>query len=297
MKFEKLTIENFNDVKEILGQKYSNSEASLASMYIWQHYYDTRFCIEDGILYSIYKMPNQPYKAFMPYGEGRNSSEVIGKLASYFKTELNTPLTISLATEDFLDYIKNSDSYKIKYSEKESSFDYVYNVDDLINLSGKKYHTKKNHFNTFTNKYDCKYVRYDKSYYDECVNFCSEVIKMRTGDNTAIYDSEMKSIYKAFDNYKVLGLICSMIIVDNKIVALSVGEKLTSDYALIHIEKAAYEYRDAYPVINKLTLENEFSDLKYVNREEDLGIEGLRKAKRSYHPCKMIKKFNIEFID
>lgn len=297
MNFKKLEPNDFTQFKEILNRKYENSEASLTNMYIWQHYYNSTFCIKDDIIYTIYDRYKDTYQAFMPYGEERNSIKVVDNLLNFFNEKLNCELTINLATQDFLKFLCNCGKYKIKCEELPNSFDYVYNVDDLIRLPGRKYHSKKNHFNSFSNKYEYEYKRYNKSMYEECINFCGNVIKQRTQNDIATYNSEMESIHKIFEVYDKLNLICSIITVNGEIVALSVSEQHTDDYALIHVEKAAYDYRGAYPVINRLTLENEFSNLKFVNREEDLGISGLRKAKRSYFPCKMIKKYRIKFIN
>ena len=298
MNFDKLTKKDFNKASKILSGRYENSEASLTSMYIWQHYYNSQFCFEDDVLYTIYdKHGEKPFEAFMPYGKMRNSEFVTDKLIDFFQKEFGTNLTVNLATQDYLDFLLSSKKYNINFTEIPESFDYVYNISDLIELSGKKYHAKKNHFNTFTNKYNYRYVRYDASMREKCMDFCEAVVAERTKNDIKSFNSEMESIFKAFDAYEELGLICSMIMIDDEIVALSIGEIITDNYALIQVEKASYNYRDAYPVINKLMLENEFSHLEFVNREEDLGILGLRKAKQSYHPCKMIKKYKIEFQD
>jgi len=295
--FDELKKENFKEFIAILNSRYENSEASVANMYMWQHYYNTKFCIINNIIYSIYDMHGDAQtEAFMPYGANRNSCETTDFLLSYFEENFNRYPTINLATEDYLNFLLRAGKYNIRYEEVRNSFDYVYNTKDLIDLSGRKYHAKKNHYNAFVKKHNIEYKRYNSEMYDQCIEFCSNVVKQRTKDNEKVYHSEMKSIINAFDAYDLLNLICSLIIIDDKIVALSLGERLTDNYALIHIEKAAYDYRDAYPVINRLALKNEFSDLEFVNREEDLGIPGLRKAKKSYHPCRMIKKYKIEFI-
>ena len=295
--FDKLKEQNFDEYKAILNSCYENSEASVASMYIWQHYYNTKFCVKNNIIYSIYDMHGKiSPEAFMPYGTNRNSCEATDFLISYFEQTFDNSPKINLATEDYLQFLLECGKYNIRYEEIRNSFDYVYKTKDLIDLSGKKYHAKKNHYNAFVKNNHIEYKRYNSEMYGKCIEFCSEVIKQRTKGNEKIYNSEMQSVIKAFDAYDLLGLICSLIIVDDKIVALSLGEKLTDNCALIHIEKASYDYRDAYPVINRLTLQNEFCDMEYVNREEDLGIAGLRKAKESYHPCKMIKKYKIEFL-
>ena len=80
--------------------------------------------------------------------------------------------------------------------------------------------------------------------------------------------------------------------IDNEVVALSIGEQLNDDTAVIHIEKAHASIRGAYPMINQQFVENEWQSMTYVNREEDMGLEGLRKAKESYQPVKMISKYH-----
>ena len=128
------------------------------------------------------------------------------------------------------------------------------------------------------------------------MEFCDNVIDEQIHSSQEAKNYELQSIKKALENYDDLEIICSLLTLDDKIIALSVGEVLNDDYALIHIEKASYEHRTAYSVINRLMLQNEFGHMKFVNREEDLGIEGLRKAKESYHPCKYIKKYRIQFL-
>ena len=114
-------------------------------------------------------------------------------------------------------------------------------------------------------------------------------------DDKKSYETELLSIKKAFDYYDELNLKCGILCIEGDIIALSVGEKINDECALIHIEKADYNYRTAYSVINNLFLKNEFQDTVYVNREEDMGIEGIRKAKMSYKPCFMIEKYNLNF--
>lgn len=298
LNFEKLTIDNLKKWKNLIYGLDCNSESSIVNMYLWEHYYESLFCIDEGILYGIYTNKKTGNKeAFMPYGTNRCSEKVIDKLISFLKNDTPQSIpVINFATEDFLNYILDSGRYNINYCELPNSFDYVYNVRDLIDLKGKKYHSKKNHYNSFAKKYDFNYVRYENSLYEKCMEFCNNVIDEQIHSSQEAKKYELQSIKKALDNYDDLEIICSLLTIDDKIIALSVGEVLNDDYALIHIEKASYEYRTAYSVINRLMLQNEFGHMKFVNREEDLGIEGLRKAKESYHPCKYIKKYRIQFL-
>lgn len=290
--FQKININDRERFLACLGSRYCNSESSFATMYMWQHYYDVKYCLDNDIIYSIYCSDDGVYSSFMPYGEKRNSVDTVKKLIDLYKN-LDSPLQIRLCTEDFVDFLDKSGEFKFSVTETRNSFDYVYRTEDLINLNGKKYHSKKNHINTFNKKYEYDYVRYNPSMKNECLDFCKKVLSQHYSDNKTAYDAEFFSLSKTFDSLSEMGLKCAMLRIGDRIIALTVGERLSSDYALIHIEKADYEYRTAYSVINNLFLKNEFSDTKYVNREEDMGIEGLRIAKKSYNPCHMIKKYTV----
>lgn len=291
--FKEITPSDYKRYKEYTNG-FNNSESSIATMYMWQHYFDTKYYAKNNILYSIYTDKSGNYNSFMPYGKNRNCIEAIENLQNLYKS-LNSQLVIRLCTEDFVEFLVSSNKYKITIKPAINSFDYVYKTDDLINLSGKKYHSKKNHINNFNKKYSYEYVKYNSSMKKECVDFCAKTLEQYYKDDKTSYNIELKSIEKTFLCLNDFNLKCGILKIDNNIIALSVGEKLNDEYALIHIEKADYNYRTAYSVINNLFLQNEFSDTTYVNREEDMGIEGLKRAKQSYYPCHMIKKFNIQF--
>ena len=106
---------------------------------------------------------------------------------------------------------------------------------------------------------------------------------------------EPESINVLFDNYERLCVKGGLLRTDGKIIAASVGEKYNGG-AIIHVEKAERSIRGAYTTINKLLLENEFSDCVYVNREEDMGIEGMRQAKMSYNPVFLLEKYRGRWI-
>ncbi|RDC49395.1 DUF2156 domain-containing protein, partial [Acinetobacter sp. RIT592] len=101
-----------------------------------------------------------------------------------------------------------------------------------------------------------------------------------------------KRIFKNYEKLKDT-LKISGIYIDSKLEAFSIGEMLNDNMAVIHVEKANADIRGLYPYINQQFLLNEFSDVEFVNREEDLGIEGLRKAKLSYHPVKFAEKYTV----
>ena len=174
------------------------------------------------------------------------------------------------------------------FVEDENSFDYVYLRDNLAYLPGKKYHSKRNHISSFSKKYDWHY----EALTDDNINKFRECAKRwywAREDINATLKVEQKGLMLLFDHYKDLGIIGGGIVVDNNIVAFSLGSQINPDMFDIFIEKALPNYVDAYAVINC-----EFAkrlNYKYINREDDMGIDGLKKAKLSYHPCMMLKKY------
>jgi hypothetical protein len=161
-------------------------------------------------------------------------------------------------------------------------FDYVYSTEQLINLTGRRFHAKRNHINTFISLYNnYKYT----SIGPHNITLLREAVDslFTERDNEDLTD-EYGAICIAVDAFEELGLSAGVITVDGKIAAYSIGEKMNCDTALIHTEKADRSYNGAYAIINRDFLRAEFSDTLYVNREEDMGIKGLRKAKLSYNP-------------
>lgn len=292
--FKALNISDYEKVKKCICGMFNNSESSFSTMYMWQHYADVKYYIDNGVLYSLFINKNGDFASFMPYGKYRNSVEVVDKIGELYQS-LDSTVKINLCTEDFVEFLLKSNKYSIDVTECRNSFDYVYRTEDLINLSGRRYHSKKNHINSFRKKYSYDYCVYNESLKEKCLSFCKTVLKQHYLTDGKAFETEYLSISKTFDYIDEMNLKCGLLMLDDKIIALSVGERLNKDYALIHIEKADYEYRGAYSVINNLFLKNEFHDTKFVNREEDMGIEGLRIAKKSYHPCEMIKKYNVVF--
>ena len=169
--------------------------------------------------------------------------------------------------------------------------DYVYKIEDLKNLVGKKYHSKKNHINKFlkTNE-NWSYERISEESTEECI----EMVKEWCVENGCCEDkSKADEIYVLINGLrhrKELNFLGGIIRTAGRIVALTMGEKSDDDMFVIHFEKAFADVPGAYPMMNQQFIIHELSNYTYVNREEDLGLEGLRKAKETYHPVFMVEK-------
>lgn len=173
-------------------------------------------------------------------------------------------------------------------------FDYIYNAQDLIELSGRKYHGKRNHISKFTRAFpDWQYEHIDDSNTEECINASLEWCKQNGCSENSPYRHELCAIHKALRERKSLGIIGGLIRIDGKVVALTLGERLNKDTFVTHFEKALGGFEEAYTLINREFAARSLGEYRYINREEDLGIEGLRKAKLSYKPAILLEKFNV----
>jgi len=188
---------------------------------------------------------------------------------------------------------------EFKYEEMRDSSDYVYYLDKLVKLSGNKLHSKRNHINYFKKNYTWNFELISPENFEECW----EMNKKWCIDNDCKEDEflyrEYCAVRRCFDNYWALGLGGGLIRKDGKVIAFTIGERLNSDSYVIHIEKAFSEIRGAYQMINREYAEyikQTYPHLTYVNREEDMGYEGLRKAKLSYYPDKMEEKYSAKHI-
>lgn len=177
-----------------------------------------------------------------------------------------------------------------RLTEDRDNFDYVYLSRDLIQLSGKKFHSKRNHINRFKSEYGFEYILITPDMLDECL----EVYSLWLHEKDKLLPGmlgELDAIKAAITNMDVLGVKGGGIRIDGKLRAFSLGQLINEDMAVIHIEKADESFEGIYSVINQQFAEHEWSGVKYINREEDMGIEGLRKAKLSYRPIELIHKY------
>ena len=173
-------------------------------------------------------------------------------------------------------------------------FDYVYYTKDLIELSGRKFHKKKNHLNAFLRGCSFEFEPMDYKNIHECLTFQSRWCAFRKCQETEGLFNEDMAVYEALRSWQALDTLRGGLIrIDGKVEALSFGEPLNADTFVVHVEKANPEIRGLYVAINKLCCEKIWPEFKFVNREQDMGVKAIRNAKLSYNPCNMIKKYIV----
>jgi hypothetical protein len=176
------------------------------------------------------------------------------------------------------------------------NFDYLYDTKDLIELKGRAFHSKKNHLNFFKANYEYEYDRMTPDMADDAMDFIHEFNERKSPEDPIernLLRFEAEAMYNAFKNLDTVGYLSGVIRIEGKIEAISIGGRLGTKTVTVHVEKANTDYRGLYQAINNEFCKHMAYNVKRINREEDMVIPGMRKAKLSYNPVKFIEKYTI----
>ncbi|WP_250278951.1 DUF2156 domain-containing protein [[Clostridium] colinum] len=264
-------------------------------VYLWKDFYNVKFNIWDNKALLITMVIDGEDYCALPMCKEEHLQEAFNVLLDYFNNTLNKKLKVYLADEEGLNVL-NLDKNLFDVKEVDDAKDYLYLAEALKNLSGKKLRKKKNHINAFLreNKGNFYYQTLCCESSDIILNFLNKWKDFK-GDNTEEHlEGELQGIEDILKNCKALNVTMAGIFVNNQLEAFTIGSyNKVEKMAIIHIEKANPNIRGLYPYINQQFIINNFPDAYLVNREDDLGIEGLRKAKLSYDPIGYARKYRI----
>ncbi|WHH60600.1 phosphatidylglycerol lysyltransferase domain-containing protein [Petroclostridium sp. X23] len=275
--------------KYLALKKYEISDMTFTNLFMWRKSYNIKYTLVEDYLCIFAQYEKNPPFILMPIGEGQ-ISPVLEKVNAYFESRGNN-LVIKSLIKGMMEEIEKEMPSKFEYKADRSTFDYVYDSSDLIHLEGKKYHSKRNHINKFVSGYDYTYYPLTSDLIDDCIKVAEEWCAKRNCAESKGLEQEKSAIIDALNHFEKLAFKGGVIKVADKVIAFTYGEQFTDDMAVIHVEKADADIPGAYTIINQKFCENEWSNVKYINREEDLGIPGLRKAKQSYKPVRLIEKY------
>lgn len=264
--------------------------------FIWRKYYHVRYAISDGKAIQWLMEEDGVAHSAMPMCKEEDLPYYFNEMVTYFNEVLHLPFKIYLADEEAVDYLKLRESEDFDVIEQEDLKDYLYDGDAMRNLSGRKLHKKKNHLNGFLKEYEGRYEyrRLCCSDRDEVWKFLDKWRLAKGDDVEKHLDYEVEGIHEILKNCSQLQVKMAGVFIDGALEAFTIGSyNAFENMAIIHIEKANQEIRGLYQFINQQFLINEFPDVTLVNREDDLGEEGLRKAKMSYNPSGFARKYLI----
>jgi len=272
--------------------KFEACECTFTNMFMWRNAFNIQWtmvgdflCIKAGRDGDIIMLP--------PYGPaGADIRPAVDAMLDYF-AQHKLPFILKGVTQRDVDALNAAYPGLFNITTDRDNWDYVYNAADLISLKGRKYHSKKNHVNSFRKRYKYEYVPLTPALAESCIEFTYEWCRQRSCDQDPLMICERDAVIEALSHMAVLDFVGGVILIDGKVEAFTFGEPLNPEMAVIHVEKANPAYNGIYAVINQEFCQHNWQNMKYINREEDTGSEGLRKAKLSYHPVKMIEKFTI----
>ncbi len=265
-----------------------NCEYTFGNMYIWTKAYNTKIAHFNDFLICRWGTGNE-ISYSVPLGEGDFTAAVNAIIED--AKSIGVVPAIYGVTAGYKLLMQEAFTGKFEYKYDSAFNDYIYLVDRMTTLSGKKLHGKRNHITNFKKNYpDWKFEIINKDNIADCIETHKRWIEEK-GEFDEDYKEEFEAVLKAFESYDELGWKGGLIRADGNVVAFCMGEPQQNGKCFVtHFEKASAEIQGAFPIINQEFTKNCLQDYTYVNREEDLGIDGLRKAKMSYYPEIILEK-------
>jgi uncharacterized protein len=289
--FEFPTIDDRKWMQPILSHSENmGSEAAFGTLFLWSDTYYSKVCrFEDFMLLCSggnYHNYNLPIGGAKPY----EAMEAIIEDAR----ERGIPFKMWGITQDGVAELQELFPGRFEFELDRNGSDYLYETANLINLPGRRYHGKRNHLAQFDRDYNWSYEDITPENIEDCRTVARKWCEANGGcDKENGSENERCALNKAFRFYNELELLGGLIRIDGEPVAFTVGEEINPQTFLLHFEKALEGYNGLYAAINHEFAVRHLAGYQYVNREEDLGLEGLRKAKLSYHPSLLLQKYLV----
>lgn len=271
-----------------LNSPRRNCELSFSNLCSWRFLYHTQFAVVDGFLL-LKSWTGDELEYMMPIGNG-SLEKVLEALIEDARQEGKPFCLLGICAEMCAD-LEELMPGRFLFTAYRDYADYIYLRTDLATLSGKKFQAKRNHVNKFKKTYDYEYTAITPGRIRECLHLEAEWCKTNNRTEHEGTDNERLALIYALHHFDGLGLTGGILHVNGQIAAFTFGMPINRDTFGVHVEKADTKIDGAYAMINHEFANHIPERYVYLNREEDLGIEGLRKAKLSYHPALIMEKY------
>jgi hypothetical protein len=263
------------------------SDYSFVNLWGWAEVYGLCWAWSDRMVWIKQTIPNEVFWA--PVAQW---SETDWNLC--FDKYFNSTADFLRVPEDLTVLWKEKVGNRIVIEESRGHWDYLYDVNELTQLGGRRFHNKKNLLNQFIKKYDFQFVPLDMKMIDMAMSMQENWCTWHDCESFDALAAENLAISRVLSSWqKLKALTGGAILVDRQMVAYTIAEPLSDDVLVIHFEKGNVDYKGVYQALNQMFLEYFGQNFKIVNREQDLGDAGLRKAKLSYNPSDFLKKYRV----
>lgn len=290
MKFTKLSLETKNLLDKYLDNNpiyadYFGSELLFQNLAVWKDA-DAIETAEDPDRYLIVRSIHLGMECFFPpVARQWDDFDDALRWMEADADARNIPFIVRGLTERMVEHVRNTDlGYAI--TEDRDMFEYLYDSEDLRTLSGKKFHNKRNLVNQFVKQNDFVFRPYGDADYGLVLDLLSR------WEEEKLHAFEHKAILKTLDCLDCYGCFSDLLLVDGQVVAFAIGTK-NAKMGLVLFEKADTNYTGSYATINQKFAQKHFADVPIINRQEDIGVAELRRAKLSYNPIGFAQKFTL----
>jgi len=290
--FKPIGLEDRDFIQEILGRyQPQTSEWTFTNLFIWRSHYGFHWSKYRDWLLVLCTSNTGGFYALQPVGPP-SRLEAVRLLLKWLKEEKKEKEPrIERADKLCISEIQGVTDLSVEPTRDQ--FDYVYRSEDLIKLAGRRYHSKRNHISKFMRTHSFTYAQLESDHVRGCSELAERWCKWRRCEEDMNLLDEWEAVREALKHFSSLRIGGGMILIDNRVEAFAIGELLNRQTAVVHIEKANPQIPELYAIINQQFSERSWQKVPYINREQDLGEPGLRKAKLSYYPDHLAEKFQI----
>lgn len=272
---------------------------TFANLYAWQQTYRTSWAEVEGRLVVRFMVESGDY-TYMIVGGGEAFDRIMPRLKAEAEHQRQPLRMVCLSSEDveqFRRWLRNTDEKEESYAfcDNRDYSDYIYSVEELCALRGRRFQPKRNHVNRFESQYDYRFEPLRREHFEECLKLeC--LWQRRKGDLEDCRESdEQMAIRRVLEAYEELDMLGGVILIEDHVAAFTFGSAIDSETFCTHVEKADAAYEGIFPMINRcFAMMLRDRGFRWVNREEDMGLAGLRRSKLSYHPHHLQEKMSIK---
>ncbi len=286
LSFKRIEKEDLPSIRSALKGDSSVCDHTIGGIFLWRGWFDTHYCIVGDTLFLRVRYTDDRAAFTFVGGDALQAYLTLKKYCE----QSGESLMLYCITIDVMEKLRPTFP-ELCFSAERDMFDYIYDLGDFISLAGKKWNGQRNHINRFKKTYPDHSVKVIETSEDiEAVRGFFLFLKTSRLKSFSAAFEELERIDEAMTMFSELGLCGAYITVDGKVVAASLGE-VVGDVLFSHVEKALVEYTGVYPMMANSFASLFGSSLRYLNREEDDGDEGLRRSKLSYHPVILKEKY------
>ena len=283
--------------REVLEPVFRNyqpqtSEWTFTNFFIWRNHYHFQWTRYGELLLFLSNPHDQEPYFLMPLGQAPRIETAKAMLEWLAREGKASAPSIQKADARFAEEAQADGSLLVL--PQRDHFDYVYASSDLVSLAGRRFHSKKNFLNRFEKHHPTlQYLPLAENLIPECIRVLDRWCLNRDCERNPVLQAEVDAVRQAFIHFDSLDLAGGTILIDGQVEAFTLGGRLNAETAVIHIEKADPDIHGLFAVINQRFVREQWASVPWINREQDLGEENLRKAKLSYQPARLVEKFKI----